>query len=198
MVCSEAFLFTDDTKIFRILEADNDRQDMQQDLEKLMGWSDKWLLTFHPDKCKHMLITRNSNELVERKYNLAQTENSKWSMMKKTLDLDHNLNFDKHISAICNKADSMFAVLRRSFKYVDKETFIPLYKTLVRTHLDYASPVYSQFKIKHIEQLEAVPRRACNTTDSGDEGQYIVKDQGAKFPSHTGESEGTWSKSSSW
>ena len=29
MVCSDAFLFADDTKIFRILESDNDRQELQ-------------------------------------------------------------------------------------------------------------------------------------------------------------------------
>ena len=164
MVTSEAFLFADDTKIFRILESDNDRQELQQDLEKTMDWGDKWPLTLHPDKCKHMRMTRNSNELVERKYNLAP--NRKLEVIREGkyigVFIVHNLSFDKHISAICNKASSMFAVLRRSFQHIDQETFIPLYKTLVRTHLDYASPVYSPFKIKleHIEQLEAVQRRA--------------------------------------
>ena len=169
MVCSEAFLFTDDTKIFGILESDNDCQELQQDLVKLMNWSDKRLLTVHPDKCKHVHITRNSNEIVERKYNL--TPHLKLEVIHDEKDIgsfiDHNVSFDKHINSICNKANSMFAVLRRSFHYIDKWTFISLYKT--RTHMDYASLVYIPFKIKHIEQLEAVQRRA----DSGDEGQNI-------------------------
>ena len=54
----------------------------------------------------------------------------------------------------------MFAMLRRAFQYIDKETFTPLYKTLVRTRLDYASSVYSPYKLKHVDQLEAVQRRA--------------------------------------
>ena len=30
------------------------------------------------------------------------------------------------------------AVIRRSFQKLDEDTFVPLYKALVRTHLDYA------------------------------------------------------------
>ena len=68
---TEAFLFAGDTKIFRVLETSHDQQALQRDLGKLMEWGDKWLLIFHPDKCKHMHITRNSKELVERTYNLV-------------------------------------------------------------------------------------------------------------------------------
>ena len=51
-------------------------------------------------------------------------------------------------------------MLRRSFQYMDKESFIPLYKTLVRTPLDYANSVWAPFKIKHIDLIENVQRRA--------------------------------------
>ena len=43
---------------------------------------------------------------------------------------------------------------------MDKSTFVQLYKSLVRTHLDYASSVWAPFKAKHIEQIEGVQRRA--------------------------------------
>ena len=42
---------------------------------------------------------------------------------------------------------------------MDFETFITLYKSLVRTHLDFASSVWSPFKIEHIEQIESVQRK---------------------------------------
>ena len=54
----------------------------------------------------------------------------------------------------------MFAVLRRSFNHLDENIFAPLYKSLVRTHLEYASSVWAPFKMKHIEMLEKVQRRA--------------------------------------
>ena len=47
-VTSEAYLFADDTKIFRIITKQGDREELQQDLQKLDEWSKKWLLKFHP------------------------------------------------------------------------------------------------------------------------------------------------------
>ena len=35
------------------------------------------------------------------------------------------------------------AVIRRSFQKLDKHTFVPLYKALVLTHLDYACCIRS-------------------------------------------------------
>ena len=31
----------------------NDKDILQHDLNILQQWNDKWLLKFHPDKCKH-------------------------------------------------------------------------------------------------------------------------------------------------
>jgi hypothetical protein len=50
----------------------------------------------------------------------------------------------------------MFALIRRTFQHIDRETFTPLYKSLVRTHLDFASPVWSPYKAKDIERIENV------------------------------------------
>ncbi len=54
----------------------------------------------------------------------------------------------------------MFALLRRSFEFLDADTFVPLYKALVRVHLDYASSVWAPYKKKLITDLENVQRRA--------------------------------------
>ena len=74
--------------------------------------------------------------------------------------IDSNLEFDKHINAKINKANSMFSIIRRSFQFLSPQNFTPLYKSLVRSHLDYASSVWSPYKQKHIDALENVQRRA--------------------------------------
>ena len=50
---SDIYLFADDTKIFRSITCDSDSELLQHDLDELQSWSDKWLLNFHPDKCKY-------------------------------------------------------------------------------------------------------------------------------------------------
>ena len=74
--------------------------------------------------------------------------------------MDEHLSFDQHISAKVKKANSMSAIIRRTFQHLDHKAFIPLYKTFVRTHLNYASSVWYPYKSKHIEQVEGVQRRA--------------------------------------
>ena len=50
--------------------------------------------------------------------------------------IDPNLEFDKHLYFKVSKANSTMAVIRRSFQKLDEDTCVPLYKALVRTHLD--------------------------------------------------------------
>ena len=61
-VTSEAYLFADDTKIFREIHNEGDRVQLQKDLDKLDKWSKDWLLKFHPKKCKYMKIGKDNNQ----------------------------------------------------------------------------------------------------------------------------------------
>ena len=48
--------FADDTKLFRKVTNDTDKQSLQDDLDKLVKWSEKWqmLLNFWKCKCIHI------------------------------------------------------------------------------------------------------------------------------------------------
>ena len=53
LTMSDTFLFADDIKIFRTITDKNDQGTLQDDLDTLEQWSNKWLLKFHSSKCKH-------------------------------------------------------------------------------------------------------------------------------------------------
>ena len=61
-VNSDAYLFADDTKIFKIIKSSDDSTILQEDLTKLEEWSDTWLLRFHSDKCKNMHIGKKNDD----------------------------------------------------------------------------------------------------------------------------------------
>ena len=46
-VSSDAYLFADDTKIFRIITKEKDKEELQQDLEKLDDWNKKAKVQVH-------------------------------------------------------------------------------------------------------------------------------------------------------
>jgi hypothetical protein len=45
-------LFADDTKVFASVSNEEDKNSLQGDIDKLMNWSDTWLLKFNKSKCK--------------------------------------------------------------------------------------------------------------------------------------------------
>ncbi len=157
-VSSEVFLFADDTKIFKVIKGNEDQKRLREDLNALNEWSEKWLLKFHPGKCKHMHVGKSVPDSVT--YSLNSTNLQSITQEKDIgVIIDADLEFESHISEKVKKASQMFALLRRSFNFLNDELFLPLYKSLVRVHLDFASSVWAPYKIKHVEQLESVQRR---------------------------------------
>ena len=53
-----------------------------------------------------------------------------------------NLKFDEHIDKVVNKVNRISGLVRRKFTHIDKSTFLTLYKSLVRSHLDYGNLIY--------------------------------------------------------
>ena len=53
----------------------------------------------------------------------------------------------------------LLGMIRRNFEFLDVDIFIPLYKTLVRTHFDFAHSVWYPYKKKHVAAIENVQRR---------------------------------------
>ena len=49
---SKVLKFADDTKVFRTVKTDTDKETLQDDLTKLVKWSEKWQMLFNFGKCK--------------------------------------------------------------------------------------------------------------------------------------------------
>ena len=134
---SDIYMFADDTKVFRTIKTNDDQCILQDDLDELTAWSTKWLLTFHPDKCKVMHLGKPLED--QFKYTLHDgTIRHELGYTSEEKDIgviiDSSLEFDKHVYFKVNKANSTMAVIRRSFQKLDEDTFVPLYKAVVRTH----------------------------------------------------------------
>ena len=60
-ITSKVLKFADDTTVFSKIKSDADRQHLQDDLNKLIEWSEKWQMLFNFGKCK-CLHTGHGNE----------------------------------------------------------------------------------------------------------------------------------------
>ena len=175
------YLFADDTKIFRKINTGVDKHILQRDIDRLLEWSNDWLLKFHPDKCVCMGVGYTSDEPIFYSMN---GQVLKGSNCEKDLGVyfDKSLKFDLHINSIINKANRTLGIVRRTFDNIDKETFRLLYKGLVRSQLEYAAPVWSPHLIKHIDALENVQRRATKLVPGLSELSYPDRLKILKLP----------------
>ena len=71
-----------------------------------------------------------------------------------------DLQFTKHLVDEVKMANSILGLIHRSFQHIDNEMLIHLYKALVRPHVEYASSVWSPFKLRDIKLIEGVQIRA--------------------------------------
>ena len=72
-----------------------------------------------------------------------------------------DLEISSHIAEKVNKANSTLSLIVRTFDYIEKDSYILLYKSLVRLHMEYGNTIWYPFLRKDIESTET-----CNKTYS--------------------------------
>ena len=152
-------IFADDTKIYNITDKHNT---LQEDLNSLITWSEKWQLFFNGQKCKCL---HHGKDNPKHTYYL-ETSNGRESLPDGEEEKDlgvyftTNLNFDKHINESVRKANMILGLIKRNFSYIDKDVFNKLYKSLVRPHVEYAQEIWHPFLKRQSKLIEGVQRRA--------------------------------------
>ena len=82
----------------------------------------------------------------------------------KEKDLVVTMNANMKVSEQCriatSKGNQVLGMIRRNITYKEKSLIVPLYKAIVRTHLEYCIHAWSPYLRKDIDMLEKIQRRA--------------------------------------
>jgi len=151
-------VFADDTKLYHPILSLIDFEILQNDLDKLIIWSNTWLLGFNEAKCKVMHVGKH-NPCYNYSLNGVVLETVKEEKDLGVLVTDE-LSFSKYIAKAAAKANSVLGMIKRTFSYIDRESFLILYKSFVRPHLEYCVQVWSPYLERDKQVLEKVQRRA--------------------------------------
>ena len=154
-------MFADDTKLWATISDTTDSEMLQEDLNRLKCWSDKWLLRFNPEKCKvmhvgHSVPTEYTLQEKDQTFKLAEVEEEK----DLGIYITNDLKVAKQCKEAAKKAMNVLRTVKRHFPRIDEPTFLILYKAYVRPHLEYCVQARSPYFKKDIECLEQVQRRA--------------------------------------
>ena len=99
--------FADDTKVYRAIKTEEDRINLQADLQAMMAWSNKWQLPFNTAKCKVMHLGKN-NLSTTYTFNVGQVQTDLEKVIAESdigVKFDNKLTFTDHISVITSKAN---------------------------------------------------------------------------------------------
>ena len=117
-------------------------------------------MQLNAEKCYVMSYT-TSKSPMNYQYELMDTVLTR-SLTLKDLGIlfDNKLEFTSHYSAIIKRAFKMLGfVIRVSRNFRNVDTVMVLYKTLVRSQLEYASVVWSPYLKSHVRAIEKVQRK---------------------------------------
>ena len=155
---SQVYLYADDSKIFKYVRTESDAKKLQEDLNCIVNWINKNLLKLNVMKCK---IVSYGRDIQSFDYKIGDT---KLDRLKQIKDLgvlfDDRLSFERHINEKVSRANGMLGVINRNFSKLPFENSVMLYKSLVRSHLEYAKAVWTPHLKKDIQLLENVQMRA--------------------------------------
>ena len=79
--------------------------------------------------------------------------------------IQSNLKVSTQCARVVKSANSIVGLIKRCFSSRDKEVLIPLYRSLVRPHLEYCVQIWSPHLVKDVELLEGVQRRFTKLID---------------------------------
>ena len=98
----------------------NDFQQLQLDIDRLVAWSKLWQLNFNVNKyiLSHLIIMVITILMDLLHYQVIVLK------ICMGILIDNQLKFHEHSSIVAGRANRTLAIIRKSFEYVDKETFI--------------------------------------------------------------------------
>ena len=165
---STSRFFADDTRISKQIQSVENVAELQEDLNRVIQWSqhnnmvlheDKFQLLIHRHDPKHSLIQLPFlNEFGSYKLPNGDTLFPVDQLKDLGIIVSPNLSWTAHINDISSRAKNIASWVFSVFKTREADVMCQLYKSLVRSHLEYCCPLWNPADKTGIQSLEEVQR----------------------------------------
>ena len=174
---SKVQLFADDTIVYMAVTNKTDAAILQKDL-KLLEESEKSQMSFNPDKCNVLQVTRCRNRLTYDYILHNRILKEKDAVKYLGVTVHHKLSWNKHICSIVKKVNSSIGFLRRNLQIYPKH--IKANDRKSSRHLLYGILSPKRTKIKLRWYREELPALFATTTDAKQVSlPYLMSSAGA-------------------
>ena len=165
---SSVGFFADDTRISKQIGSLEDCKLLQEDLDSVVRWSRNNNMQLHEQKSELVIHKHKPGDLLQElpfspltmSYNSSTGEALYPSENIRDLgvNVSHDLSWSRHISDTVVKARNVASWVLSVFKTRNKDVMLTLYKSLVRSILEYNSPVWNPTKVGEIQAIEGVQK----------------------------------------
>ena len=150
--------FADDSKLGGAANKIKICEDRQIELDSMCNWSVENEMEFNIKKCK-VIQAGSANVNFQYKMNGVNLE-SVDSYKDLGVHISNNFKVEKQCKEAYRKANMQLGFIARNFQYKSKDIILPLYKSIVRPHLEYAVQAWTPYYQKDLDLLVRIQHRA--------------------------------------
>ena len=152
--------FADDTRLWKLITANSDIDNLQNDLQIIYEWADNNNMLFNGKKFEGISFGKNDHDNYQ-KYKTPETSEIDRKHHVKDLGIivSDDLKFNNHINSIVQRGLRMCGWILRTFKTRDFQTMKILLQSLIISQMEYACLIWSPTDRKMIDLLESVQKR---------------------------------------
>ena len=165
IVSSQISMFADDTTISAIIPSVKARNCVSKvicnDLENVQIWAEKWLVKFNAKKTQLMTISRKSNRDAGKISFLGETLKEEDSIKLLGVHITKTLDWNFHVNKIAKRAGQHLGIVRKANKLLPCDVLATLYKTRVRSVMEYCGPIWENASKTVLSKLDTIQRKAC-------------------------------------
>jgi hypothetical protein len=153
---SECRLYADDTVLCSNLSQRPDG--LQNDINALYQWGNKWGMQFNLSKCAHMQFGKASPTI---RLKLGDSCIPNASTIKYLgVHIDSDLKWNTHVTKTVAKANRSLGLIKRNLREAPTKTKLVAFNSVVRPILEYASQVWSPHQAGLSKSIDMVQRKA--------------------------------------
>jgi len=154
---SKIRFFADDTRMLKHISSCEDTVELQEDLDNVIQWARRNNMALHENKFELMIHKSCPNSLLyefpfqNETMTYVTSGGDTLYPVNELRDLgvtvSDDLGWSTHVNALSIKARSIASWALSAFKARDKLTMMTLYKSLIRSHLEYCCPLWNIWNI---------------------------------------------------
>ncbi|KAL5258287.1 hypothetical protein ACHWQZ_G008952 [Mnemiopsis leidyi] len=161
--------FADDTRISKRISTMDDCSLLQEDLEYVMEWSKDNNMMLHEEKFELLSYRTPASKATAEALPFMGAVNSYTTSSGTTLDrstivrdlgvnMSEDLSWSPHINMMVDQARQIASWVLGVFKERSKPLMVQLFKSLVRSRVEYCCPLWNPAKIADIQAIESIQR----------------------------------------